>query len=162
MAQRKTVIEPAESSIGSRFDSSLVAMIAALLRRTSVAPRRRPITGRSSTGSEWMMYGLDDEHPFSCVFSEERSVREDRRSEKRFRRLEAAHALQAGPRRTFDCILRDISEHGCRLVGVGIDTIRSPFLLVLPGNGRTRRCEVAWRARKSIGVHFLRSPPTEE
>ncbi|TBW39056.1 PilZ domain-containing protein [Siculibacillus lacustris] len=79
---------------------------------------------------------------------------EERRHDPRVPQLAAARAVQTKPFRSFDCILRDISEGGCRLVGVAIDSIHSPFLLTLPGWPAPRHCEVAWRARKSIGVRF--------
>jgi hypothetical protein len=78
----------------------------------------------------------------------------DRRTEKRFSRLEPARAVQSKPQRSFACVLRDISEHGCRLVGVGIEAIHSPFQLIA-GGAHTRHCEVVWRSKKTIGVRFV-------
>ncbi len=80
----------------------------------------------------------------------------ERRTEKRFTRLEAIRVVQIKPPRNYDCVLRDISEHGCRLVGVGIEGIRGPFQMTTGGT-HTRLCDVAWRGRKTIGVRFL--PP---
>lgn len=83
----------------------------------------------------------------------------ERRTEERFSRLEAATAIQRKPPRSFDCILRDISEHGCRLVGVGIDAIHAPFVLAL--GPRHRLCDVVWRSKKMVGVRFVAVRPAD-
>lgn len=80
---------------------------------------------------------------------------DDRRDAARHACLSAAKALQVTPRRQINCIIKDISDTGCRLVGVDVDTLRSPFLLCASDWAVPRRCDVRWRSRKTIGVRFI-------
>jgi hypothetical protein len=79
----------------------------------------------------------------------------DKRQAPRRAHLSRGAAFQATPKRRLDCILKDISDLGCRLVGVGIDGIQSPFVLTLQDDPAPRACEVVWRRRRMIGVRFV-------
>lgn len=78
----------------------------------------------------------------------------ERRGGGRVACLLGAVATQVSPLRNFRCIVKDMSVTGCRVVGVDIDTIQSPFLLRVDNWPAERACEVAWRAKKMIGVRF--------
>lgn len=79
---------------------------------------------------------------------------DERRKAERRGCLAPALAVQLAPSRRFRCIVKDISETGCRLVGVDLDTVHSPFLLSAEGWQGPRECDVRWRERKTIGVRF--------
>lgn len=85
-------------------------------------------------------------------------VAAERREAERHECLAPARALQLAPRRQFNCVIKDISETGCRVVGVDVDTVHSPFLLKSGDWREPRVCDVRWRGRKTIGVRF--SPTT--
>jgi hypothetical protein len=105
------------------------------------------VTGQST--------GPDGLAEWRALGSASQSGRE-RRSGERRRTLGRAIAFQSAPLRRFACVIRDFSEGGCRLVGADIDVIHSRFVLSLDGlAGEPRRCEVAWRQRRMIGVRFL-------
>lgn len=84
---------------------------------------------------------------------------DERRTAERHDCLGAAQALQLSPRKEYRCIVKDVSESGCRLVGVDLDHVRSPFLLRMSQWSRPRECDVRWRARKTIGVAFTDTAP---
>jgi hypothetical protein len=54
-----------------------------------------------------------------------------------------------------DCLVRDLSTSGAKLVFSGSAIIPSQFDLLLPGKGLKLRSEVAWRGVNRIGVTFL-------
>lgn len=84
--------------------------------------------------------------------SEHRS--DERRQAERRECLSPALAVQLAPMKKIRCIVKDISETGCRLVGVDVDTVHSPFLLRAVDWDAPRECDVRWRDRKTIGVRF--------
>lgn len=86
------------------------------------------------------------------LLSEHRS--EERRQAERRECLSPAVAVQRAPMKKIRCIVKDISETGCRLVGVDVDTVHSPFLLRAVDWEAPRECDVRWRDRKTIGVSF--------
>jgi hypothetical protein len=54
-----------------------------------------------------------------------------------------------------DCILRDVSETGAKLVFSTHVQLPDEFDLELPQKGRTHRVRVMWRAAGSCAVQFL-------
>lgn len=79
----------------------------------------------------------------------------ERRVARRVPRLDRAFAFQASPLRRFCCVVRDVSDTGCRLVGADIDAIHSRFVLTVPSEGKPPQlCTVVWRQRRMIGVAF--------
>ena len=53
-----------------------------------------------------------------------------------------------------DCVVRDISAHGARLVLVSTACITEPFDLSFDGARTLRSCQVVWRGPTEIGVQF--------
>jgi len=53
-----------------------------------------------------------------------------------------------------DCVVRNISETGAALEVASPLGIPETFNLVIPGDHGSRRCQVAWRKDKRIGVAF--------
>ena len=78
----------------------------------------------------------------------------ERRGGERVECLMGALAEQSNPRKSYKCFVKDMSDGGCRLVGVDIAAVRSPFVLFLAVWPDGRRCEVAWRRKRMIGVQF--------
>jgi hypothetical protein len=63
------------------------------------------------------------------------------------------------------CVMVNVSASGAKLVLPKPSDVPDSFELVLSKNGGVRRrCEVTWRAEKSIGVQFqlFRAAATEE
>jgi hypothetical protein len=54
-----------------------------------------------------------------------------------------------------DCLVRDLSTSGAKLVFSGSAMIPGSFDLLLPGKGLKLRAEVVWRGHNRIGVAFL-------
>jgi hypothetical protein len=54
-----------------------------------------------------------------------------------------------------DCLVRDLSTSGAKLVLSGSAIIPGHFDLLLPGKGLKLRSEVVWRGSNRIGVTFL-------
>ncbi len=57
-------------------------------------------------------------------------------------------------RNSADCLVRDVSAHGARLVFGEIITIPDVFELYLSNKDAIQRAEVQWRRGKEIGVGF--------
>jgi hypothetical protein len=53
-----------------------------------------------------------------------------------------------------DCIIRDMSEHGARLELPTTVGIPDTFELIIAPDRVKRRCQIAWRAERHIGVLF--------
>jgi hypothetical protein len=78
---------------------------------------------------------------------------------KKVRRRMGLHAfLRTRPNAPLEgCIVRDISEGGARLAVLGAAALPDEFDLVMFANSSvSRRCRVAWRADKEVGVEFVR------
>ncbi|AWN43808.1 PilZ domain-containing protein [Methylobacterium durans] len=62
---------------------------------------------------------------------------------------------------TIDCLIRDMSDGGARLIFS--DTINAPeqFDLVINKMGETRRVQMAWRQADQAGVTFLKQSAVE-
>lgn len=80
---------------------------------------------------------------------------ERRRAERRTV-LDSAAAFQNAPLRRFNCVVRDISDTGARLIGADIDIIQARFVLAIRDDGQEPRiCQVVWRRNRMIGVRFI-------
>ncbi|MET7241807.1 PilZ domain-containing protein [Methylobacterium sp. EM32] len=55
---------------------------------------------------------------------------------------------------TMDCLVRDISASGARLVLSQTATLPDGFDLVIPAKDRTHKATLRWRRADSIGVTF--------
>ena len=60
------------------------------------------------------------------------------------------------------CKLIDVSESGAKLIQLGSTDAPDKFNLVLTRDGKIRRrCEVAWRSERDLGVRFVKSESIE-
>jgi hypothetical protein len=77
---------------------------------------------------------------------------QERRQVHRTRVFKAAKLF--GHACTADCIVRDISGHGARLVFVSTASIPGTFDLSFDSARTLRSCRVVWRSPMEIGVQF--------
>ena len=65
----------------------------------------------------------------------------------------------APDRKPLECMMSDVSKSGAKIMFSGDDEIPDQFMLLLSADGKTRRkCRVAWREAKRLGVEFLGAP----
>ncbi|MEO6842525.1 MAG: PilZ domain-containing protein [Bradyrhizobium sp.] len=57
--------------------------------------------------------------------------------------------------RTVDCLVRSLSETGAGMDVVNQLGIPAKFELVIPGDGLSLMCRVAWRRDHKMGVAFI-------
>jgi ParB family transcriptional regulator, chromosome partitioning protein len=86
----------------------------------------------------------------------------EQRRELRRRVLKQVQVLSLDRKATsaIDLTLRNISNSGAKLVGAGtsISRVPSQFYLVVPGQLRTIRCKVMWKAYNAAGIKFMSDP----
>ena len=59
---------------------------------------------------------------------------------------------QAG---TYDCVIRDISVNGVRVVLPGDTSIGAHILLTCPETGKRHACKVVWQAGREAGLKII-------
>ena len=59
-----------------------------------------------------------------------------------------------------DCLVRNMSQNGAKLVFEGTALLPGEFELTLPQKGESRRARVIWRQQDAAGIAFL--PAREE
>ena len=79
---------------------------------------------------------------------------DERRLHSRTRIFKAAKIVSAG--HLDDCVVRDISAAGARLVMVSTSDIPDIFDLSFDRARTLRRCRVVWRTTMEIGLQFER------
>lgn len=55
----------------------------------------------------------------------------------------------------FDCLVRNLSQRGARLVFSAHALVPDEFDLAIPHRGDSRRARVIWRREADVGVEFL-------
>jgi hypothetical protein len=56
---------------------------------------------------------------------------------------------------TMDCLVRNVSQDGARLIFAGTATIPIKFDMVIRREGRYRPARVIWREETAVGVQYL-------
>lgn len=79
---------------------------------------------------------------------------DERRASPRQRRLNGAKIVFNNNSSVIDCIVRDLSPHGARLVVASPIGIPERFDLRIDRNGMCHPAKVTWRANDQIGVSF--------
>jgi hypothetical protein len=69
--------------------------------------------------------------------------------------LRATVSIGRSGLQTYPCILKDVSDTGCQVVGSAVELIGTTFILRAIIFKSPRRCGVAWRTTKSVGAYFL-------
>lgn len=79
----------------------------------------------------------------------------ERRVSSRQRRLNGAKIVFNNSASVIDCIVRDLSDQGARLLVASPVGIPSRFDLRIDRTGACHSSKVVWRAKDQIGVSFL-------
>jgi hypothetical protein len=85
--------------------------------------------------------------------------RPEQRSERRRRVLKGAAIWFSGRMSTLDYVVRDLTEHGCRLKTDGALWAPETFELSLGQGAIIERCRVVWRKPGEMGVRFQSRDP---
>ena len=64
-------------------------------------------------------------------------------------------------RSVLDCLIRDLSPYGARLIFSGAVTVSDVLELQIPQKVRTLRAHVLWRHGRELGVAFAQHIPTD-
>jgi hypothetical protein len=86
----------------------------------------------------------------------------DRRQSARNRSLLQGRVYYNRRRVSIDCLVRDISGHGAKLVFAETVAVPDVVELYLPGKEELHRVVVQWRKGNEIGVDFEHLPVDEE
>ncbi|MEQ1953170.1 PilZ domain-containing protein [Mesorhizobium yinganensis] len=78
----------------------------------------------------------------------------DRRASERRRVLKGAKLTFNKGYGSFECVVRNVSDHGARLTFGDTSAIPSQFDLLISGEDRARRATVRWRSMTALGVSF--------
>lgn len=81
-------------------------------------------------------------------------VFEERRREMRRRAFKGATLVFNGGYGAFECVVRNMSEHGARLNFGDASAVPACFDLTISGDGRSRPANVRWRSLTDVGVEF--------
>ncbi len=79
----------------------------------------------------------------------------ENREEQRRRVLKGALVVFNGRASTMNVMVRDLSEHGCRLKTDNVLAVPDAFELSLGQDMIVEQCRVAWRNGFEVGVEFL-------
>ncbi|MCC0005199.1 MAG: PilZ domain-containing protein [Methylobacteriaceae bacterium] len=78
----------------------------------------------------------------------------ERRAEKRLRTYLGGQVVFNRRQSIYDCLIRNLSEGGARLVFAQPAMIPGAFELVINRGGESRWAEIRWRTRLAAGVSF--------
>lgn len=78
----------------------------------------------------------------------------ERRRQPRLRALKAGRAVVAGGYSTFDCMVRNLSPIGAKVVFENTADIPAWFRLRFQ-DGTAHDCAVKWRSPRELGVEFV-------
>lgn len=87
-------------------------------------------------------------------FGDSRAMR-DRRTQQRSRTYLGAQAVHDQRYCATDCLIRNMSPAGARLIFAGRAMIPSVFDLITRPAGPSRRVQVVWRLDYDVGVRFI-------
>src|SRR3954447_10484428 len=86
----------------------------------------------------------------------------EQRQAPRLRSLLGARIEINNGQATVDCLIRDVSETGAKLIISAPVPLPDRFDLIIPQKGVTRRVRVAWRRATEIGVRFADEQAPEQ
>jgi len=79
---------------------------------------------------------------------------ENKRNAQRLRVLKGAKIVSLNQWTLVDCVVRDMSETGARIVCGDQMAVRSEFRFYLPADNTIRNARVVWRREDLIGIEF--------
>src|SRR3954471_11709339 len=85
----------------------------------------------------------------------------DQRVAPRMRTLIAAKISFSNGQSTPDCLIRNLSDTGAKLIVSAAVTLPECFDLIVPPKSLPRRAQIAWRRGEDIGVRFEAGHPSE-
>src|SRR3954452_22989390 len=86
----------------------------------------------------------------------------DQRVAPRMRTLIAARISFNNGQSALDCLIRNLSDTGAKLIVSAAVTLPECFDLIVPQKSLTRRARIAWRRGEAIGVRFDDDAPRSE
>src|SRR5215213_4399665 len=85
----------------------------------------------------------------------------DPRAAPRLKALIAAKISFNNGQSTLDCLIRNLSDTGAKLIVSAAVTLPECFDLIIPQKSVTRRARIAWRRGEEIGVRFEDASPSD-
>ena len=85
----------------------------------------------------------------------------DQRAAPRMRTLIAAKIGFNNGQSALDCLIRNLSDTGAKLIVSAAVTLPECFDLIVPRKSLTRRVRIAWRRGEEIGVRFEDASPSD-
>ena len=79
----------------------------------------------------------------------------------RIRTLIAAKISFNNGQSTLDCLIRNLSDTGAKLIVSAAIPLPDSFDLLIPQKSVTRRVRIVWRRREEIGVRFEDASPSD-
>src|SRR4051795_11394150 len=86
----------------------------------------------------------------------------DQRVAPRMRTLIAAKISFNNGQSTLDCLIRNLSDTGAKLIVSAAVTLLECFDLLIPQKSVTRRARIVWRRGEAMGVRFDEDAPRSE
>src|SRR3954469_2165656 len=86
----------------------------------------------------------------------------DQRAAPRMRTLIAAKISFNNGQSTLDCLIRNLSDTGAKLIVSAVVTLPECFDLLIPQKSVTRRGRIVWRRGEEMGVRFEEGAPRSE
>src|SRR3954453_22488616 len=80
----------------------------------------------------------------------------------RMRTLIAAKISFRNGQSTLDCLIRNLSDTGAKLIVSAAVTLPECFDLIVPQKSVTRRVRIVWRRGEAMGVRFDEGAPRSE
>ena len=84
----------------------------------------------------------------------------NQRAAPRMRTLIAAKISFNNGQSVLDCLIRNLSDTGAKLIVSAAVTLPECFDLIVPQKSLTRRARIAWRRGEEIGVRFEDASPS--
>lgn len=84
-------------------------------------------------------------------------MRDDRRKDLRRRVFFGANATDQNAQ-NYECIIRNISDHGARIDMAECDRLGDAFTILVHKDGRQLRARVRWREGQAAGIDFIDIP----
>src|SRR3954454_10938225 len=85
----------------------------------------------------------------------------DQRIAPRLKALLAAKISFNNGQSALDCLIRNLSDTGAKLIVSAAVTLPECFDLIVPPKSLTRRARIAWRRAEQIGVRFEDASPSD-
>jgi PilZ domain len=82
----------------------------------------------------------------------------ENRIARRNRVFKAAKIVHLNQRSVVDCLIRDMSETGAKIVCGDLAAVPGEFEFLIPSDNTIRTAVAVWRRGQFVGVHFTSAP----